>query len=207
MTSWRPVASRTTAATSPAVAVEVLGGENDPRRDDDDRDDGKNRGGHGHGHFDGPAWGAFIPPTKPAAMKDASGRATTIAKREGRGKSPGGAGGLRSVELFEHGERVVFTTGLETEEAPGLGHMIGQRGDDTHLTAAGARQGESTGVQVEPTRLGQAGEERVQPAVFAVAENRAGDGSHMDAELVRAPGKRHERDPRGPATGPASATA
>ena len=42
-----------------------------------------------------------------------------------------------------------------------------------------------------------AGEERLAPAVLAVAHDRVADRRHVRAQLVRAPGERFELHPRG----------
>src|SRR3954451_23904275 len=73
--------------------------------------------------------------------------------------------------------------------------MRRQWGGHPQRSAVGVRDFEAARVQVQAMRRRASGELRRAAAILAVAEDRGAERGAMDAQLMRAPGHRQQRDP------------
>src|SRR5690349_24296198 len=75
--------------------------------------------------------------------------------------------------------------------------MLRKRRSHLQSSAERMRYRQASRMQVEPARSRSTGQMGCCLAILRVAENRCADRGAMRAQLVRAPGDRHQREPTG----------
>src|SRR5690606_11225721 len=116
----------------------------------------------------------------------------------------GGGGGLAPAGGRVGGRgrvgRQVGRRGVEAEPGERFREMVRRVGEDVDRAAVGVVDPDPPRVEVQ-LAADRAGQERLLPAIFAVADDRMADGEHVDAKLVGAPGQRLEQDEGGAVAG------
>ncbi len=89
---------------------------------------------------------------------------------------------------------------VEPQHRQALGEMRRQLGGDVDLAAVGRVDPDAPRMEVE-LAADPAGQERLGPAIFGVADDRMADRRHVRAQLVGAAGQRLQLDPGGAVAG------